>query len=210
MNMRVLSAVLVAIPFVGCSRQAPRAAMAPPLLPTAKLIIWIERDVHGDLSVIAREPAYFVALRRSPEGQLALITPTAESGDSSSRAWASSYAEFHVGFRPAAAAPPLPTAVAPEYTWVPRSKIGADGKPVTVYEPVERVSRIGSSSASGADWRPRGFVVVFASTSPFSPETIDAARAALRRTNSWNAELVVARQLFDAAAVRWQASRVDY
>ena len=210
MNMRVLSALLVAIPFVACSRPAPRAATAPRLLPNAKLITWIERDVDGDLAVIAREPAYFVALRRSPEGQLALITPTAESGDSSSRAWASSYAEFHVGFRAVVAAPPLPAAVAPEYTYVPRSKIGADGKPVTVYEPVERVSRIESPGVSGVDSRARGFVVVFASTSPFSPEMIESARAALRRTNSSNAELVVARQLFDAAAVRWQASRVDY
>jgi hypothetical protein len=210
MNMRVLSAMLVAIPFVACSRQAARTAAAPPVLPNAKLITWIERDVHGDLAVIAREPAYFIALRRSPEGQLALITPTAESGDSTSGAWASSYAEFHVGFRPAASAPPLPAAVAPEYTYVPRSKIGADGKPVTVYEPVQRVSRIGSPDGSGADSRARGFVVVFASTSPFSPETIDAARAALRGTNPTKAEIVVARQLFDAAAIRWQASRVDY
>jgi len=208
MNVRFAAATLVVLPFVACSHPAPRAATAPAPLPTAKLITWIERDAHGDLAVIAREPAYFVALRRSPEGQLTLITPTAESGDSSAQAWASSYAEFDVGFRPAAPAPPLATA--PEYAYVPRSRIGADGKPMTAYEVVERNPRGGSPGASTAGSRARGFVVVFASTSPFSPETIDAARAALRRSNPTNAELVVARQLFDAAAVRWQASRVDY
>ena len=208
MNLRLALAALVTIPFGACSRQAPHAAPAPVPLPNAKLITWIERDVHGDLAVIAREPAWFVALRRSPEGQLALITPTAESGDSSARTWASSYAEFDVGFRPAVPAPPL--TAAPEYAYVPRSRIGADGRPVTVYEVVERTSRGGTPGASSADSRARGFVVVFASTSPFSAETIEAARAALRRSNSSNAELVVARQLFDATAVRWQASRVDY
>ena len=217
MNPRILTLAIAAAVGGACARPPAPEAVNPVPLPNADLISWIERDPLGDLTVLAREPAYFVALKRTPEGHVALITPTAESGDSSARAWASSYAEFQVGFRPAppgAYAPPRGTGPARgTYEYVSRTRTGPDGKPMTVFELVERMPGRGRSDpfpSGSSAFLSRGFVVVFASTSPFAPEAIAAARAAIRKSNPARAEQLVAAQLFGQSEARWQASRVEY
>ena len=197
---------------VACAHSAPHEQTPVPL-PANDIISWVERERGGNLAVIAREPAYFVALTHRSDGRMKLITPTPESGDSSARAWAASFAEFAVGFVPAvraAAEPSSPSPTGHVYYYATRTRIGPEGVPRQVVELVERMPAAGeggSVRANGASGN--GFVVVFASIEPIDPAALEGARVALRKARPTDAERAVASQLFTSGA-RWQAARVEY